>query len=168
MLTVIDFSSPGETLVRGQTPVVTEGHTAQVARLLGERLGIAPVALHPQVPYPMTYPARLKRARAEQTQHAFPAIEPVASAALRAPVWVLGYPIWFGGVPRVIATLLTQTTTPPREIYPFATHEGSGLGHSLDDLQRLCPTAVIHPGLPIRGSRVDRAAPAVDHCSNKG
>ena len=157
------FSAPGETLVHGQPSLVREGQTAQVARLLGDRLNVSPVALQPQVAYPVSYPAVLHRAKVELTNQVLPALQPLDAATLQAPVWFLGYPIWFGHVPRVIATLLTQTAPSPRVIYPFATHEGSGLGQSVADLQRLCPRAVVRPGLPIRGSRVARAAPAVDH-----
>ncbi|GEO69869.1 flavodoxin [Levilactobacillus acidifarinae] len=163
MITLIEFSSPGETLVHGQTPLVRVGHTAQVARLLGDRLNVTPVALQPRVAYPISYPAVLHRAKLELADQALPAIQPLDAVTLQSPIWFLGYPIWFGHVPRVIATLLTQTTPSPRIIYPFATHEGSGLGQSVADLQRLCPSAVVQPGLPIRGSRVARAAPAVDH-----
>ncbi|MDT6980228.1 flavodoxin [Levilactobacillus zymae] len=163
MIALIEFSLPGETLVHGPTPVVHVGHTARVARLLGDRLNVSPLSLQPQTTYPVDYEAVLRRAKLELTGQALPAIQPLSSTTLQAPIWFLGYPIWFGHVPRVIATLLTQVPTPPKVIYPFVTHEGSGLGQSMADLQRLCPTAVVQPGLPIRGSRVARAAPAVDH-----
>lgn len=163
MIALIDFSVPGQTLVHGQPSVVSVGHTAQVAQLLGDRLNITPVAVQPQVAYPLAYSEVLRRAKTELTQQALPAIAPLPSAWLSASTWILGYPIWFGHVPRVIATLLTQARPSPRLIYPFVTHEGSGLGQSVSDLQRLCPSAVIRPGLPIRGSRATHAAPAIDH-----
>ena len=163
MIAIIDFSVSGQTLVHGQPAAASVGHTAQVAQLVGDRLNVTPVAVQPRVAYPLAYSDVLRRARAELTQQAFPAIAPLPQAELSAATWLLGYPIWFGHVPRVIATLLTQVATPPRLIYPFVTHEGSGLGQSVSDLQRLCPSAVIRPGLPIRGSRAARAAPAIDH-----
>jgi hypothetical protein len=36
-----------------------------------------------------------------------------------------------------------------KTIYPLATHGGSGLGHSIDDIKKLCPRAVIGEGIDI-------------------
>ena len=41
-----------------------------------------------------------------------------------------------------------------KHIYPFCTHEGSGLGKSISDLNKICPNAIIHQGLDIFGSQV--------------
>lgn len=35
------------------------------------------------------------------------------------------------------------------------------MGSSVEELKQLCPTAIIEAGLPIRGSRVDRADTAI-------
>lgn len=37
-------------------------------------------------------------------------------------------------------------------VKPFTTHEGSGLGNVLDDINRFCKGATIDVGLAIRGS----------------
>ena len=48
-----------------------------------------------------------------------------------------------------------------RQNLPFCTHEGSGLGHSVEDIRRLCPGARVEPGLAIRGTGVRTAEPAL-------
>ncbi|MDT7014885.1 flavodoxin [Levilactobacillus namurensis] len=161
MAVILVFSSPGETLLRGRPVPVTVGNTQRVATLIGQRLNLKPQAIVPQVPYPRNYAALLARARQEQADQALPALEPLAPALLADPVWFLGYPVWFGDLPRPVVSLLDRAQ--PKVVLPFATHEGSGFGQSLTTLHQRLPTAQIYPGLPIRGSRVDRAACAVDH-----
>ncbi len=44
-----------------------------------------------------------------------------------------------------------------KKIVPFCTHEGSGLGHSEQDIAKLCPKATLLKGLAIHGSGVNDA-----------
>ena len=44
-----------------------------------------------------------------------------------------------------------------KTIKPFCTHEGSGLGSSLNDIKKLCPTAKVEKGIAIHGGSVRRA-----------
>jgi len=163
LTSLLVFSPPGETFINGQPTLRTVGNTWRVAEQLAARLHVPPQAITPRDAYPTTYPARLARATAEQRAAALPAIQPLPATVLAESVWFVGYPLWFGGLPRVIATLRQQAAVPPRVIYPFVTHEGGGFGHSLADLRTLFPTTVIRPGLPVRGSRAERSGCAVDH-----
>lgn len=60
-------------------------------------------------------------------------------------------------MPLALFTFLECYETKGKHIYPLCTHEGSGLGQSLKDIQKLCPQAIIHNGLAIRGSQVKQA-----------
>ena len=42
-------------------------------------------------------------------------------------------------------------------IKPFCTHEGSGMGNSVRDIKKLCPSAIVENGLAIRGGNVNLA-----------
>lgn len=44
-----------------------------------------------------------------------------------------------------------------KTIKPFCTHEGSGFGSSMKDIQKICPATKVEQGLAIYGSRIDRA-----------
>ena len=48
-----------------------------------------------------------------------------------------------------------------KPILPFCTHEGSGMGHSEQDIRNLCPGAVVKPGLAIHGGSVQKADDAI-------
>ncbi len=64
-------------------------------------------------------------------------------------------------MPMPVWTFLEAHDFTGKTIYPFCTHEGSGMGNSERDLKRLCPTARIEKGLAVRGSEAKDAEKAV-------
>ena len=53
---------------------------------------------------------------------------------------ILGFPIWWYTAPRIIQTFLEGGDFSGKQIVPFATSGGSGLGHTVDDLRASCGT----------------------------
>ena len=49
-----------------------------------------------------------------------------------------------------------------RTIKPFCTHEGSGMGVSERDIERLCPDARVEKGLAIHGSNVEKSRKKIE------
>lgn len=47
-------------------------------------------------------------------------------------------------------------------IKPFCTHEGSGMGGSINDIKRLCPNAQVEGGLEIQGSRAGQSKKEIE------
>ena len=74
----------------------------------------------------------------------------------------LGYPNWWGTMPMAVWTFLESYDFSGKTILPFCTHEGSGLGHSERDIQKLCPGAKVVKGLAIKGSQVQRAGKDIE------
>jgi flavodoxin len=60
-------------------------------------------------------------------------------------------------VPRPVAAFLSEYDFAQKTIAPFCTHEGSGLGHSVADIRKMCPQSTILDGLAIRGGDVKNA-----------
>ena len=60
-------------------------------------------------------------------------------------------------MPKAVFTFLERFDFTGKTIYPFCTHEGSGMGSSERDIKRLCPGARLERGLAIRGGSVDKA-----------
>ena len=52
----------------------------------------------------------------------------------------VGFPIWWYTAPRIIQTFLEDGDFSGKQIVPFATSGGSGLGHTVDDLRASCGT----------------------------
>ena len=66
-------------------------------------------------------------------------------------------PNYWSTMPKAVFTFLERFDFTGKTIYPFCTHEGSGMGSSERDIKRLCPGARLERGLAIRGGSVDKA-----------
>ena len=64
-------------------------------------------------------------------------------------------------MPMPVFTFLERFDFTGKTIYPFCTHEGSGMGRSEQDIRRLCPGANVEKGLAIHGGSVNRAEDAL-------
>ena len=69
----------------------------------------------------------------------------------------IGSPNWWGTVAPPVATFLTSYEFRGKKIIPFITHEGSRLGRTVSDINRLCPDSDVLEALPVRGSLVTKA-----------
>ena len=72
-------------------------------------------------------------------------------------VILVGSPNWWNTVAPPVMTLLSEYDLSGKAIFPFITHEGTGLGRSAADLARLCPGATVVNGLAVRGGKVNSA-----------
>ncbi|MBO5319226.1 MAG: hypothetical protein J6B01_05395 [Ruminococcus sp.] len=57
----------------------------------------------------------------------------------------------------VAFTFLERFDFSGKVIKPFCTHEGSGLGGSINDIKKLCPEADVGTGLAIRGGNAEKS-----------
>jgi len=74
---------------------------------------------------------------------------------------ILAYPNWWGTIPMAVCSFLESYNFTGKSIWPLCTHEGSGLGQSEMDIQKLCSGANIKIGLAIRGSSVRSSRKAI-------
>lgn len=161
MSKVIYFSKDGENLIHGKVSAIAEGNTQVVAKIIATTVGCDVFEICPKEPYPEEYTTTLAIAEQEKLTQAKPQFEPLPCEILEEESYFLGFPNWCGGMPRIVVSFLESYDFSNKIIYPFCTHEGSAFGNSLLELKEICPDAVIMTGLPIRGSRVDRAEKAV-------
>ena len=66
----------------------------------------------------------------------------------------IGGPIWWGTYPQVMFTFFDRYDLNGKTIYPFTTHEGSGLGSCVNDVRRAYPNADVKPSFSIYGHEV--------------
>ena len=66
----------------------------------------------------------------------------------------LGYPNWWNTMPMACFTFLDAYDFSGKTIIPFCTHEGSGLGNSVRDIRKACPSANVLDGYALTGSAV--------------
>ncbi len=73
----------------------------------------------------------------------------------------LGYPSWWATMPRPVCTFLKTYGFAGKNVAPFCTHGGSGLGDSINEIRALCPQANILKGLAVRGRNAASSKDAV-------
>jgi flavodoxin len=101
------------------------------------------------MPYPDTYDKCIALAKQELDQNARPALSGSAADVAPYETVFLCYPNWWGTMPMGVFTFLEACDFSGKTIYPLVTHGGSRFGRSLDDIQKLCPRAIIGEGLAI-------------------
>lgn len=107
--------------------------------------------------YPTGYHETTAVAKNELRSNARPELlEPLIDVAAYDLIF-LGYPNWWGTMPMAVFTFLESSDFAGKSIAPFCTHEGSGMGRSEKDIEKLCPQSKILKGLAIRGSHVQVA-----------
>lgn len=141
-------------LAAPQNPLVVyfswSGNTRGIARLLQQKVGGEIVELELVTPYSRDYNTCLEQAKSDQQNGARPALKTHVADMARYDVIFLGYPNWWGTMPMPIASFLEQYEFSGKTIVPFVSSGGSGLGRSVADITRLCPSAIIAEGLAVR------------------
>lgn len=65
---------------------------------------------------------------------------------------IIGYPIWWGTMPRIINTFIDSCELSGKTVLPFCTSGSSGISRSVSDIKAAAPTADVHDGLRTSGA----------------
>lgn len=135
-------------------------------RILAEAVATAARAplwpIRPGKSYPSVYDEVVEVARIEQRKNARPSLVDDAPRFAKGSMLFVGYPNWWSTMPMPVFTFLEGCDLSGVTIAPFCTHEGSGLGRSVEDIRRICPRSKVLRGLAVRGSRAGLAESAVE------
>ncbi len=112
--------------------------------------------------YPVDYTECTNVAKVEIQQKARPELKRYLDSIDDYDKIFLGYPIWWSIPPMAVSTFLERYDFGGKKIFPFCTHEGSGLGGSVNYIKKICPKAVISDGLAIYGSQAGQSAAQVE------
>jgi flavodoxin len=107
--------------------------------------------------YPSDYNALVNLAKKEQAAGYLPELKSKVNKMNSYDVVFIGYPNWWGTMPMPVFNFLKSYDFKGKTIIPFCTNEGSGMGSSENDIRKICPSAVVKNGLPIRGGKVKSA-----------
>lgn len=90
-----------------------------------------------------------------------PASRPAISNALPSltayDTIFLGFPIWWGDMPRIISTFLDAVDLSGKKVYPFCTSGGSGISTAVSSIRKMEPKADVKSGLQVGSSAVSRS-----------
>lgn len=130
------------------------GNSAYLANLLQQQTGGELFEIRTKQPYPTSYPMTASRAYKELQQHLWPELAAeLERPELHDPLYLV-YPNWCGTIPMAVSQFLTQIPGKTLTIYPLCTSGGSGMAHSVADIQALCPQAVVGSGLLVSDKAV--------------
>src|SRR5208282_1338116 len=146
------FSRKGQNYVNGKIVNLPIGNTEVVAKMIQKITGSEIFHIESVKPYPIDYTETTEVAKAEMSANAMPELTSRIENMDTFNVIFLGYPIWWGTFPAPVKTFLSGYDFSGKTIIPFCTHEGSGLGHSEQDIKKLCPKAVVLNGIAIHGA----------------
>jgi flavodoxin len=137
------------------------GNTQVVANAIHEITGGDVFRIVTSEAYPASYDAVVEVARKELKSRYRPALSKRLAGVEPYGTVFVGYPDWWSTMPMAVFTFLEQFDFSGKQIAPFCTHEGSGLGRSAQDIKEVCPRATVLPGLAIRGGSVKKAGKEV-------
>lgn len=154
---IVYYSRADENYVSGQLKQLAMGNTEIAANMIVKMTGADLFKVEQTEPYAKAYNTCIAQAQQDQRQDARPALKALPDSLDGYDVIYLGYPNYWSTMPMAMFTFLEHFDFTGKVIRPFCTHEGSGLGNSVRDIQKLCPTAKIEKGLAIHGGSVNRA-----------
>lgn len=132
------------------------GTTEEVAQLVAKMTYADIFEIIPETSYTredLNYNNDNCRANREMNDNsARPAISEDMSAVSNYDVVYLGYPIWWGTVPRIIQTFLESCDLSKATVYTFCTSGSSSIKQSISDLQELYSNINIVSGKRFNGA----------------
>lgn len=110
--------------------------------------------IEPVHAYAKDYTECIEEAKKEQRENSRPEIKSFPKSLEEYDVIYLGYPNYWGTMPMPMFTFLEKMKLENKVIKPFCSQEGSGLGRSQEDIQKLCPHCKVEKGLAIHGANI--------------
>ena len=157
------YSRAGENYFGGAYRRISVGNTEQAARMLAAVTGADTLRIEQVQPYSEDYKACVAEAREDWQCGARPALVNLPESLDGYDEIYLGYPNYCGTMPMAVYTFLEHYDFTGKTIHPFCTHEGSGLSHTVQNIQKAAPQARVTKGLAIHGSSVDGAKAALEN-----
>ncbi len=148
---VIFFSHAGDNYSVGNIEV---GNTKIVADYITELTGASQFEIVTHKYDGMAYNPLIQLAKEEANKGELPPYEGKAPDLSKYDTVFIGGPVWWGTYPQVMFTLFKDINLDGKTVYPFTTHEGSGLANCVEDIEKAFPKAKVQKGFSIYGHEV--------------
>ncbi len=148
---VIFFSHAGDNYSVGNIEV---GNTKIVADYISEIIGAEQFEIKTHKYDGMAYNPLIKLAKEEANRGELPPYEDKVPDLSKYDTIFIGGPVWWGTYPQVMFTAFRDMNLDDKVIYPFTTHEGSGLAACVKDVKKAFPKANVQKGFSIYGHEV--------------
>ena len=132
------------------------GVTARVAKTMADAVGADLYEICPEQPYTsadLNWMDKKSRSTVEMNDPACrPAIAGEVQNMDQYDTVLVGFPVWWYVEPRIVDTFLESYDFSGKEMIPFATSGGSGIGKAEKSLKDHCPEAVWKKGQLLNGA----------------
>lgn len=125
------------------------GNTKTAAEIIRQNTGGDLLAIETAASYPAVYNELTAQAKKEIDAGYKPSLKENAVDMDKYDVVFLGSPNWWYTIAPAVATFLTSHDFSGKTVIPFITHGGGGLAHSISDVKKLVPSAVVTEGKAI-------------------
>ena len=156
------YSRAEENYVNGMLKRLPVGNTEIAAGMVRELTDGDLFKIEQTQAYSKDYNECIAQAQADQKRDARPELKRYPASMDPYEVIYLGFPNYWGTMPMAVFTFLEHFDFNGKIIRPFCTHEGSGMGSSMTDIQKLCPGAKVEKGIALRGGSVENAQRALE------
>lgn len=133
------------------------GNTREVANHIHRTVGGDIFQIVSVDEYPRDYNECVNQAKRELDAGYIPRLRSEAEDIESYDVVFIGYPNWWGTIPRPVASFLSKCDTAGKSIAPFCTHGGDRLGSSVEDIKKLCRKSTVLEALAVRGGEARNA-----------
>ena len=158
---IIYYSRKGENYVNGNIEKLAKGNTEICAEYIQKAVGGDLFEIKTLTEYGDSYRACVEEAKKEWQENARPELKTyLKDIAAYDNIYVCG-PCWCGTYPMAVFSLIESLNFQGKNVMPLMTHEGSGLGRSMQDINRICKGAVIKTGLAVHGADASKSEQAV-------
>ncbi len=157
---VIFFSHAGDNYAVGDIKV---GNTKIVADYITEITGADQFEIVTHKYDGLGYNPLIEIAKEESNSGELPPYEGKAPDISQYDTVFIGGPVWWGTYPQVMFTLFKDINLDGKTVYPFTTHEGSGLASCVSDVKSAFPEADVQKGFSIYGHEVRTGKKSVEN-----
>lgn len=165
---IIYYSRKGENYVNGKIEKLAKGNTEICAEFIKNAIGGDLFEVETQKDYSYDYYRCTEEAKDEINNGIHPALNKyINDISGYDNIFICG-PCWWGTYPMAVFSLIEKLDFTGKNIFPLMTHEGSGLGNSINDLKNACKKAHIKTGLAVHGADAIKSEQAVAKWAKKG
>ncbi len=159
---VIYYSRKGENYVNGSIKKLAKGNTERIAEFIQKHTGADLFEVETVKVYDEDYYKCIDEAKQELRDKARPEVKAMPEDISGYDNIFVGYPNWWGTMPMCMFTVLEKLDLSGKNIIPFCTNEGSGMGSSERDIKNICKGANVKSGLSIHGAESEKSEGKVE------
>lgn len=99
--------------------------------------------IEPKIPYSTKHSDLVNIAKEEKNNEDMPKIKSIINDFSEYDIIYVGYPIWWGDMPRILYTFFSSYDFTGKVVIPFFIHGGSGLAQTVSTIKNMLDSAIV-------------------------